>query len=375
MIAANRRTELLTEADMLLRKSTFTKEDAARVDALIALADRSSLNGSEMRKARQAIIERDMNGGTEERVVTRADQLFTRYLQGDKHVYRDMTAEQRAQAVGTGAAGGFLAPASFMQRLETALRTHDALFDLSTVFETDRGTSAGYPILDDGANTATEVAENAASSEVDAVFSSITFAPTTWRTGIVRSSAEVVNDSAFDFPGMLAGAFGKRLAKGVGASHTATLLTEAESGVTAASATAVTADELWSLVGSVDEEFGPRAVWLMRYSSYVAIRKLKDSSARYQFPIETIDGRPALLGRPVYFSPAMGALSAGAKPIAFGDMSKFVRRIAGPLVVNVLHERYAEANQIGYEGFLRTSGHLLKTSAVVPVKYITMAAV
>ena len=378
MLAANRRTELLTEADALLRKSSFTKEDASRVDALIALADRTSPNAGEIRKARQAAINREINGATEQRVVSSADRRFMRYLKGEKlgDLLPEMTAAERraAQSATTGTAGGYLVTPGFMEKLWTAIRTHDAIFELSTVFETPTGASAGHPILDDGANAASVVSENAASSEVDAVFASITFDCVTWRTGLVRAPMELLDDSAFDFETLIAEAFAKRIAKGVGASHTATLLTEASSGVTAAGTTSVIADELWTLAGSVDEEFLPRSSWLMRYSTYVALRKLKDSSGLYQLPAETMDGRPALLGRPVYFSPAMGALSAGAKPIAFGDFSKFVRRIAGPMVVNTHAERYAEFAQFGYEGILRTVGHLLKTSAVVPVKYLTMAA-
>jgi biopolymer transport protein TolQ len=59
---------------------------------------------------------------------------------------------------------------------------------------------------------------------------------------------------------------------------------------------------------------------------------------------------------------------------AFGDMSRFVRReVQGSVAIRIYVERYAEFGQVAYEGYLRSDGHLLKTSTSVPVKLLVLA--
>ena len=55
----------------------------------------------------------------------------------------------------------------------------------------------------------------------------------------------------------------------------------------AASATAITADELLDLYHSLFSPYRKKAVWVVNDSTIKAIRKLKDNNGQYQAPMVT----------------------------------------------------------------------------------------
>ena len=121
--------------------------------------------------------------------------------------------------------------------------------------------------------------------------------------------------------------------------------------VTAASATAVTADELIDVQDAVPDIYQANGIWIMHPKMRTAIRKLKDSEGRYllNFDLNAKWGY-SLLSKPVYASDAMLEPAAGAKTIFYGDMSGLACIIRG-LRVKVLSERFADENAIGIYGF------------------------
>jgi HK97 family phage major capsid protein len=129
-------------------------------------------------------------------------------------------------------------------------------------------------------------------------------------------------------------------------------------------------------MGSVDEPYATNGAWMMNFATYIAIRKLKASTGgSYIFPPEPrVDGRPALLERPVILSPSMPNMGASAKPVCYGDFSRFIRFQQGDIAIRVWKERYAEYDQVAYSGVLRTDGHLLRSDTINPVAYLQMAA-
>jgi HK97 family phage major capsid protein len=301
-----------------------------------------------------------------EQVNAEADLEFRNFLQ----LGRDGLSA-RAQAVGVDAAGGYITPASFADRLTVGLKQHDEIFEAATLVETDRGTAFSFPIDDDSGAVATIVAENAQSlTTAPAVFDNVAFPRCPqWRSGVILAPFELVQDSAFDFSGILANAAARRFARGCGAAFIATLLSESDTGVTTAAAGAATGDEIVDLMAAVDPAYALRGAFLMSPSTLTALRKLKASTAgSYLLDFDRdANGRVTLFDMPVYQSPSMPALGATNKAIAFGDLSRFIRRqVRNSLTLRVYNERWATAGQIGYEAFLRVDGKLAK-SAVSPL--------
>lgn len=119
-------------------------------------------------------------------------------------------------------------------------------------------------------------------------------------------------------------------------------------GITAASGSAVTADELIELQAAVKQAYQQNACWTMAPSTFTAIKKLKDGNNRYlltddfsgQFPYR-------LLGKPVYLSDSMPEIGSAATPILYGDYSGLSVNVRENISVEVLREKYATQHAIG----------------------------
>lgn len=119
-------------------------------------------------------------------------------------------------------------------------------------------------------------------------------------------------------------------------------------GLTAASATAITADELIDLQAKVKQAYQQNACWTMAPATFTAIKKLKDSQNRYLLQDDISGAFPyRLLGKPVYLSDNMPAIAAGAKTVLYGDYSGLSVNMRENLSIEVLREKYATQHAIG----------------------------
>jgi HK97 family phage major capsid protein len=379
------RNTYLSQAHQLLQKpGPFSREDSAKVEQLLAMAD-AMVDHDPIRRG--AMAQRDAELGRPARIVGTPDARFLAYLRQGKEA---LTPEERmrihpgservpgiraAQGVGSGSTGAYLVPSSFSDTFFSVLKATDAIFYLATPWETPTGSTSGYPILDDTANEAAVVAENTASSEVDTTFAALAFGLTPlWRSGYLRCSVELVNDSHFDLESLIAGAAAVRFARGIGAAFITTLLAAAAAGVTTASTTVIAADEIIKLTGTVDSAYLSDASFLMQRSTFITLSQLVGSSGNFLFPTAfDAAGRPLILGFPVYFSPSMGAMTAGQQPVTFGSHSHFLqRRVRNSLSIKVLVELFALYAQVGYEAHWRVDGGLLVSGSNIPVAALTM---
>ena len=105
-------------------------------------------------------------------------------------------------------------------------------------------------------------------------------------------SEELLNDSVFDLPSYIAREFARRIGaaeedaffNGNGTGKPLGILAStggAETGVTAASATAITMDEVIDLFYSLRAPYRRNAVFIMNDSTVKAIRKLKNGNGDY----------------------------------------------------------------------------------------------
>lgn len=134
--------------------------------------------------------------------------------------------------------------------------------------------------------------------------------------------------------------------------------------VTAASATAVTADELIDVQDAVPDIYQANGIWIMHPKMRTAIRKLKDGENRYLLNLDlNTKWGYSLLGKPVYASDAMPEPAAGAKTIFYGDMSGLACIIRG-LRVRVLTERFADADAVGIFGFAEIDAKVENTQKI-----------
>ena len=193
---------------------------------------------------------------------------------------------------------------------------------------------------------------------------------------MIKVSEELLNDSVFDLESYIAREFARRIGTkeeeafftGDGTGKPLGILAAsggAETGVTAASATAVTADELMDLFYSLKSPYRKNAVWILNDSTIKAIRKLKDNNGQYLWQPSLVAGTPdTILARPVKTSTYMPAIAAGAKTIAFGDFSYYWIADRQGRSFKRLNELYAANGQVGFLGSQRVDGKMILPEAV-----------
>lgn len=175
---------------------------------------------------------------------------------------------------------------------------------------------------------------------------------------LVKISRSLMNNSQFDIVGFVIDHMALVAVRWIegellkGTDDKIEGLSSVTQGVTAAAATAVTADELIQLQDSVKDAFQGKAIWIMSNATRTAIRLLKDNEGRYLLndDVSSPFGR-TLLGKPVYVSDNMPDMAASAKPIYYGDMSGLAVKITEEFEVQVLREHYATQHAVGVVGW------------------------
>ena len=139
----------------------------------------------------------------------------------------------------------------------------------------------------------------------------------------------------------------------------------AQVGVTAASTSAITADEIIDLFYSLGAPYRKKAVWVVNDATVKSIRKLKDGNGNYLWqPALTSDTPDTLLGRPVYTSSAVPTIASGKKVIAFGDFNYYWIADRQGRVFKKLSELYATTDQTGFVATQRVDGKLILPEAI-----------
>lgn len=137
---------------------------------------------------------------------------------------------------------------------------------------------------------------------------------------------------------------------------------------TAASATAIVADEIMSLTYALPSAYTPNARFVMNRGTQGTIRKLKDSYGQYLWQPGYQLGQPAtLVGYPVTEMAAMPTVATGAIPVAFGDFK------AGYLIVDrygirVLRDPYTNKPYVMFYVTKRVGGGVLNPDVIKVLK-------
>ena len=254
-----------------------------------------------------------------------------------------------------------------------ALEEENVFRQLANVIRTSSG-DRKIPVVA-AKGTASWIDEEGAYTESDDSFGQVSIGA--YKVGtMIKVSEELLNDSVFDLESYIAKEFARRIGAkeeeafftGDGSGKPLGVLAAtggAETGVTAASSTAITADELMDLFYSLKSPYRKKAVWVLNDSTIKAVRKLKDSTGQYLWQPSLMAGTPdTLLGRPVKTSAYMPVIAAGAKTIAFGDFSYYWIADRQGRSFKRLNELYAANGQVGFLGSQRVDGKLVLSEAV-----------
>ena len=330
---------------------------------------------------RQEAMDRELNAPTSTPITGKPEAAKTDTKVGRAaDAYKDAFWKQcrdrssfevrNALQVGVDTEGGYLCPDTFENELVVGLTAKNVIRSLANVISTSSGQHK-IPVVGTR-GTASWIEEEGPIPEGDDVFGQQYIGAHKVGT-LIKVSEELLHDSAFDLEKYFIAEFARRIGNkeeaafisGDGAGKPTGILNDAEVGVTTASATAITADELIDLFYSLPAPYRAQAVWVMHDSTMKYIRKLKDTTGQYLWQAALKEGdHEKLLGRPIYHSPYAPEVAAGAKPIMIGDFSYYWIGDRQGITFRRLNERYADTGQVGFLATKRVDGKLILPEAI-----------
>lgn len=266
---------------------------------------------------------------------------------------------------------GGLVPQGFYDQIIAKLDENAVVRQFATVVSTASGEDIKFPQIT-AHSSASLVAEGGAIGESDPTSASVTLGAFKYAY-LVQVSSELLADEGVDIEGFLAQDIGRALGNGAGtdfavgngSSKPNGIMNATSTGVTCASATAITSDEVIDLYHAVTSPYRVNGAWIMNDATLKEVRQLKDSNNQYLWQPSLQLGNPdSLLGSPVASDPNIETIATAKKVMAFGDMSKyFIREVQGFQLDRSVD--YAFANDlVTFRAIYRADGDLLDTNAV-----------
>lgn len=290
-------------------------------------------------------------------------------------------SETRDGLSSTSAAGGYTIPGLFFNELQNSLLAYGGARKMARVITTDSGQSLPIPTVDDTSNKAQIVSEGSSlTSPNDMTFGQVTISTFMYRT-IIPVTFELLQDSAFDLEAWIREQCITRLGRGTnvhfttgnGTTQPKGFIPGSSSGVTAASATSVSFNDLVDLEHSVDPAYrgNPSVGWQMKDSTLKVIKKLVDSQLRpLWLPGIAVHEPDTILGYKYVINQDMAAVQASNKSIAFGDWAKFmIRDVRNPMIIRA-NELYLTTGQVAFFLFSRHGSNVLD-AGTDPIKHLT----
>ena len=267
--------------------------------------------------------------------------------------------------------GGFLVPTDYEDKLVKSLEEENVMRRLCKVITTHHERKIPVAV---GHSVAQWTAENASYTESNPTFGQKQI-DAFKLTDLFRISTELLKDSSFDIEDYLRGEFARAFGiaeeqafcVGNGTNQPTGLFTVngGTVGVTAASATAITVDEVINLIHALKVPYRKNAKFLMNDATVALLRKLKDQYGQYLWQPSVQAGHPdRLLGYEIHTSPYAPVAESGSLPIAFGDFKNYWIGDRAGRTVQRLNELYATNGQIGYVATERVDGKVILPEAI-----------
>jgi HK97 family phage major capsid protein len=301
-----------------------------------------------------------------------------------------------------GTVGGYLVPTGFWQNLTIALKAFGGLLNVANIVDTATGNPMNWPTTDPTGFKGGIIGETVGDSFGPPVpggstysFGQGTLQAWTYTSGVILASVELINDSAFDIDQFIRDRVGESIgravadhlvtgtgtgqplgiqtalvAKGAAGVGTGGVYTPASdgtvsvfgntAGVPKSTGGYVGFDDILGLIRSVDPAYRAlgNCTWAMSDTTLQNLRATTDNYGRPLWePNVQVNGNDNLYGYPVLIDQNIGTVSTTAETpggLMFGDFSRamVVRRVNQAEVMRLV-ERYADARQVGYAGFIR----------------------
>ena len=364
------------ENDLLSAEDTATYEkmeaDVLSLGKEIDRLERQSVLDLELSKpTKEALTNRPNQYNGSEKAGRASDEYKAAFWKAMKN--KNSYEIQNALQVGTDSEGGYLVPDEFERTLIDALQEENVFRQLANVIMTSSGDKKIPVVAAKG--SASWVDEEGVIPESDDAFGQVSIGAYKLAT-MIKVSEELLNDSVFNLEQYIAKEFAKRIGSkeeeaffiGDGIGKPTGIFNATGGGgigVTTASASAITMDELMDLFYSLKSPYRKNAVFITNDATIKNIRKLKDGNGQYLWQPSLTAGQPdTILNRPIKTSAYVPVIASAAKTIAFGDFSYYWVADRQGRAFQRLNELYAATGQVGFKATQRVDGKLILAEAI-----------
>lgn len=318
-------------------------------------------------------------------------KAFDAYLRlGDEAGLRGIVPETKGLNTAVNGEGGYLVDPQTSDRIRAVLRSTASLRQIANVVQVE---ATSFDVLVDrsdvGSGWITEASEIAETGS--AVIERIGI-PLHELNAMPKASQRLLDDSAFDIEGWLAGRIADRFARAeaaafVGGNGTGrpkgflahpklaqNLWAWGSLGFVATGAAADfhatrPADAIVDLVYALDASYRANGTFVMNSKTAGAVRKMKDVDGRFLWSDGLAAGEPArLMGYPVLIAEDMPDIGADAYAIAFGDFSAGYT-IAERPDLRVLRDPFSAKPHVLFYATKRVGGDVSDFAAIKLLKF------
>ena len=318
-------------------------------------------------------------------------KAFNAYLRsGDDDALRGLELEGKAMSTAVNSDGGYLVDPQTAEAVQSVLLSTASIRSISAVVHVE---ATSYDVLIDhgevGIGWATE---SGSVSETDTPqIDRITIALHEL-SALPKASQRLLDDSAFDIEGWLAGRIAEKFARaeadafvnGDGIDKPTGFLTHTKIAngswtwgklgyvVTGAAGSLPDADPVVELVYALGAQYRANASFVMNSKTAGVLRKMKDTDGRFLWSDGLAAGEPArLLGYPVLIAEDMPDVASDAFAVAFGDF-RAGYTVAERPDLRVLRDPFSAKPHVLFYATKRVGGDVSDFAAIKLLKFGTV---
>ena len=318
-------------------------------------------------------------------------KAFAAYLRsGDDDGMRALEVEEKSLSTAVAADGGYLVDPQTSEVIASVLKSTSSLRSVANVVEVE---ATAYDVLIDttdvGAGWATETDPSVETDTPNVERISI---PLYELSALPKASQRLLDDSAFDVEGWLAGRIADKFARAEGSAFISgdgvdkpkgflTYPTQ-ENGtetwgelghvITGADGDfdgTNPADAIVDLIYALGARYRANASFVMNSKTAGAVRKMKDADGRFLWSDSFAAGEPArLMGYPVLIAEDMPDIGSGALAIAFGDFGAGYTVAERP-DLRILRDPFSAKPNVLFYATKRVGGDVSDFAAIKVLKF------
>ena len=288
-------------------------------------------------------------------------------------------AERKALTVSNDSTGGYLAPPEYVRELIKDVTEISPIRSIARIRST--GARSIQVPKRTGTFAAQWVAESGTRSETTGYNVGLEELPAHEQYALVDISEQDLEDSVFDLEAEMQSEFAEQFAKAEGAAFVSGnavgkpegfMTNGSVSSTESGSNTAITADNLITLVHNIKSEYGRNGTFVFNRSTLAAIRKLTDTAGQYVFQAGmSLQGgvTNTILGQPYVEASDMASIEQDAFPVAYGDFRR-AYMIVDRVSLAVLRDPFTQATtgNVRYIARRRVGGQVVLPEAITKLK-------